>query len=681
MPFRGNAQQNDRLKELFKELKIEKKDSIRIYLMSEIAFEYENISLDKALHWYDKAITLSKKNNSNYWISRNYGYKGIVYQFLREYDSSVYYNKQGINVAGKMNDTLQQAKLYCNLGKTYFESDNLVASLSAFKKATYLATKLDNDLLKATSYRGIGVCYDKMENAEFALKYHKMAMYIDQRIDSPKDLAMDYNNIAAAYMDLEKFEEANTYYEKTIAIYKRIGMVGEELGVVYNNQASVQVDQENHQKALPLFFKAKQQFLLSKDQSSIPFINMNIASSYLKLNNIPMARKYIDSAFVKLNIQNNPRLTIYAQLILGEILMKENKHKEAAALILKTYNEKDSLETSFQKRELEELEIKFQTKEKDIKLKQSEAERKKKESELSLQKSINERRKLLVFSLLGIGLLLFFLFMNVRRSNIRTKQANELIAYQNKEITSSIRYAQNIQNAILPPTSLIKSWFPNHFILYKPKDIVAGDFYWFEKVDDLLFFAAADCTGHGVPGAMVSVVCHNALNQAVREYGLIDTAEILGKTRELVIQTFEKSSENIKDGMDISLCVLDPKTKKLQFSGANNSLLIFRKEQEEIIKLKADRQAIGYSDVLKPFSAHSIQLKSGDRIYAFSDGFADQFGHETGKKYKSKHLEEFLRSIQNNAIDFQGQLLNEEFEKWKGSNEQTDDVCVIGIEV
>lgn len=676
-----HSQRNDRLKELFSELKSEKKDSIRIYLMSEIAFEYESSSLDKAMDWYDKAIVLSKKNNSNYWLSRNYGYKGIVFQFLREYDSSVYYNKQGISVAGKLNDTLQQAKLYCNLGKTYFESDNLVASLSAFKKASHLSVLLKNDLLKATSFRGIGVCYDKMENAEFALKYHKMAMYIDQRIDSPKDLAMDYNNIAAAYMDLDKFEEANSYYEKTIAIYRSIGMVGEELGVVYNNQASVQVDQENHQKALPLFFKAKQQFLLSKDQSSVPFVNMNIASSYLKLNNIQMARSYIDSALAKLKIQNNPRLTINAQLILGEILMKENKHKEAAALILKTYNEKDSLESSFQKRELEELEIKFQTKEKDIKLKQSEAERKKKDSELSLQKSINERRKLFVFSLSGIGLLLFFLFLNVRRSNIRTKHANLLIEHQNKEITASIRYAQNIQNAILPPTSMIKSWFPNHFILYKPKDIVAGDFYWFEKVNDLLFFATADCTGHGVPGAMVSVVCHNALNQAVREHGLKDTCEILNKTRELVIQTFEKSNENIKDGMDISLCALDQKTNTLQFSGANNSLIIFRKEQHELVKLKADRQAIGYAEELKPFTSQSISLLTGDRIYALSDGFADQFGKQTGKKYKSKRLEEFLFSIQNQTVDLQYRSLEVEFENWKGNNEQTDDVCILCVEV
>lgn len=676
-------------------LKAEKNDSLKIFLMSEIGYEYESSSLETAMQWYDKAIALSKKKNSAYWLSRNYGYKAIVYQFLSDYDSSVQYNKLGIIVAGTINDSIQQAKLYCNLGKTHFESDDLVPALVSYKKTLSLALKLKNDLLTATSYRGIGVCYDKMRNAEFALKYHKMAMYIDLRLDSPRDLAMDYNNIAAAYMDLGKFDDANIYYEKTIKIYTEIGMVGEELGVVFNNQASVQSDIGNHQKALALFLKAKQQFLLSKDEGSVPFINKNIASSYLKLNDIPKARQYIDSALMKLTVYNNPRLALDAQLILGEILMRQNKHKEAAALLLQTYLAKDSLETSYQKRELEELEIKFQTKEKDIKLKQSEAERKKKETELSLQKSINERRKTLVFSLFGIGLLLLFLFLNVRKSNIHTKKANALIAMQNEEvliqkhiieekneeITSSIRYAQNIQNAMLPPTPLIAEWFPKHFVLYKPKDIVAGDFYWFEKIRNLLFFAAADCTGHGIPGAMVSVVCHNALNQSIREYSITNSADILNKTRELVIQTFEKSADNIKDGMDISLCVIDTTTQTLQFSGANNSLIVIKNGSNELIKLKADRQPVGFSDELKPFTSISIQLEKGDRLYAFTDGFADQFGGTQSKKYKSKRMEEYILSIQSEPLNTQNTLLGEEFDTWKGENEQTDDVCIVCIEI
>lgn len=688
------AQQNARQKELLKSLSKEKNDSLKIFYMSEIAFEYEGTSLDTALIWYDKAIGLARKTKSNYWIYRNYGFKGIVYQFMREYDSSVLYNQKAIYLAGKEKDTLQQAKLYCNLGKTYFENDKVVSSIQSYKKSLYLSKKIKNQQLISTGYRGLGVCYDKTGNADYALKYHMMAKNIDEKANSPLDMAMDYGNIAAAYMDLNKFDEADIYYQKTIKIYEELGMFGEELGIVYNNQASAQTEKNDHKKALALFLKAKEQFVLSKDEGSVPFINKNIASAYLELGQINKAKQYIDSALMDFSMKSNPRVTINAKLILAEILMKQNKHRQASELLLSVYNSKDSLEATYQKREIEELEIKFQTKEKDILLKQSAAEKKKQDSELSLQKSLNERRLILVFGLCGIGLLLLFLFLSVRRSNNRTKIANAKIAQQkeevllqkklieekNEEITSSIRYAQNIQDAILPSQETIDNFFPNNFVFYKPKDIVAGDFYWFEQRDELLFFAVADCTGHGVPGAMVSVVCHNALNQAVREYGLKDPSLILDKTRELVVSTFQKSENDIKDGMDISLCVINPHTNVLTFSGANNSLWIARSGELELIKLKADRQAIGFTHEPKPFTSHRLQLQSNDRIYAFTDGFADQFGGESVKKYKSGKMEQFIISIQREELHNQYIALLNEFNQWKGNTEQTDDVCIICIE-
>lgn len=693
LQFSVFGQPDSRIVELEQDLSKEKNDSLRIYLMSEIAYEYEAISLEKSLFWYDKAIALAKKSNSIYWLSKNYGYKAIALQFMLEYDSSVVYNQKAIQLAEQRQDTVQQVKLYCNLGKTYYENDKIVSAIGMYKKALGLAKKIDNKWLMATSYRGIGVCYRKMQNHRYSLMYHKSALELDLQMDSPRDLAMDYANIAVAYQDLKEWDKANGYLENAIKTYKDLGMQGEELAILYNNQASGESERNNHEKALNLFFKAKEQFLLSKEKGSVPFVNKNIASAYLALGKIELARIYIDSALLQLSMKANPRITIHAQLILAEILMNQSDFQRASQLLLNTYNQKDSLEASFQKREIEELEIKFQTKEKDIQLQQSETERKKKDAELSLQKSISERRQIVVFSLVGIGGLLLFLFLNVRRSNIRTKKANEQISMQkdelvhqkkvieekSEEITSSIRYAQSIQNAILPQQPLIDSFFPRNFVLYLPKDLVAGDFYWFEKHSNHLFFAAADCTGHGVPGAMVSVVCHNALNQAVREYKLTNSAEILNKTKELVIKTFEKSETDIKDGMDISLCVLDTSTNELQFSGANNSLLIVR--EGELIKLKGDRQPIGYSHEMKSFTTHNIQLKEKDRIYAFSDGYSDQFGGEKGKKFRSKNLEELLLSIQDLPLAEQKNVLLDTFNSWRGSAEQTDDVCVVGVEV
>jgi len=286
------------------------------------------------------------------------------------------------------------------------------------------------------------------------------------------------------------------------------------------------------------------------------------------------------------------------------------------------------------------------------------------------------------------AVILIFAYKRKEKDNAVLKNQKELIQLQkleveekNSEILDSINYAKRIQVAILPPDKMIQEFLPNSFILYKPKDIVAGDFYWIEKVGDLIVFAAADCTGHGVPGAMVSVVCHNALNRSVREFSLIEPGQILDKTRELVIEQFEKSEEEVKDGMDIALCVLNTKTRELKYSGANNPLWIVKSEEEELFEIKGDKQPIGKYAEIKEFSTHQVCLNKGDLIFVFTDGFADQFGGPRGKKFKYKTFKNLL--IQNKELGVKEQLAvyDKSFEDWKGDVEQLDDVCVIGVRV
>jgi len=198
-----------------------------------------------------------------------------------------------------------------------------------------------------------------------------------------------------------------------------------------------------------------------------------------------------------------------------------------------------------------------------------------------------------------------------------------------------------------------------------------------EHTDDKVLFAAADCTGHGVPGAMVSVICNNGLNRSVREHGLTSPGKILDKTREVVIQEFEKSEEEVKDGMDIALCSLNG--NKLQYAGAHNPLWIIRKG--EIIETKANKQPIGKFDNPLPYTTHSFDLEKGDSIYIFSDGYVDQFGGEKGKKFKAKAFRALLLSIQEKSMEEQRLLIDEAFEAWRGKLEQVDDVCVVGVRV
>ncbi len=247
------------------------------------------------------------------------------------------------------------------------------------------------------------------------------------------------------------------------------------------------------------------------------------------------------------------------------------------------------------------------------------------------------------------------------------------------EIESSVRYAKRIQQAILPQEKNVKKLLPDSFILYKPKDIVAGDFYFLEQKNDTVVFAAADCTGHGVPGAMVSVICNNALNRNFHEKGLTDPGELLNHTRDSIIQEFEKSDENVQDGMDISLCVLNSNFSVLNWSGANNPLFLIR--NNELIEFAPDKQPIGKFSNPKPFTTHEIILKKGDLIYVFTDGFQDQFGGEHGKKFKISKFKELLLSVCDFPLEIQLEEIEKVFENWKGDLEQVDDVCIIGLKI
>jgi serine phosphatase RsbU (regulator of sigma subunit) len=278
---------------------------------------------------------------------------------------------------------------------------------------------------------------------------------------------------------------------------------------------------------------------------------------------------------------------------------------------------------------------------------------------------------------LGFGIFVYNRLQITRKQKVVIEEQKGMVEEKNQEILDSINYAKRIQTAILPPVPIVNEYLPNSFVLYLPKDIVAGDFYWMEKKDSKIFFAAADCTGHGVPGAMVSVVCNNSLNRSVREYGLTEPGRILDQTKELVVQEFEKSEEEVQDGMDIALCSLEG--NKLKYAGAHNPLWIIR--NGEILETKANKQPIGKYDFAKVFDTYEIELQEGDTIYVFSDGYIDQFGGEKGKKLKSKAFKNMLLEIQNMSLADQKNYLIEAFHKWKGDLEQIDDVCVIGVRV
>ncbi len=293
----------------------------------------------------------------------------------------------------------------------------------------------------------------------------------------------------------------------------------------------------------------------------------------------------------------------------------------------------------------------------------------------------NQKLFILIIVLIIIFGFVLFIFFKTRKLNETIKSQSRLVQSQNKDIKDSIRYAERIQQAILPPVLEFTDKFPNSFIFHRPKDILSGDFYWIEENEDYLFVAAADCTGHGVPGALISIVNYNLLNKAVLEKNIYDPAEILDAVNNWLTESLHQTynASTVKDGMDVSIITINKKTKELKYAGAFNPIYIVNKTI--LREIKGDKFPVGMflGEKPKPFVSHSIHLEKNDVIYLFTDGFPDQFGGPKGKKYKYKQFKNLFTEINQLPINEQNKKIQAEFENWKKDFEQVDDVLIIGI--
>jgi len=287
-----------------------------------------------------------------------------------------------------------------------------------------------------------------------------------------------------------------------------------------------------------------------------------------------------------------------------------------------------------------------------------------------------------LLSVLFLSVAGYIIYYYVKRNRIiqkmlrKSKVETEL---RNTEITDSINYAQRIQNAIIPNEARVKTFFPNSFVIYLPKDIVAGDFYWLRETEDDVFFAVADCTGHGVPGAMVSVACSAALTRCINEFQLTRPSEILDKAKALIVETFDEGHDTVYDGMDITLIKQKKNSLAFEFAGAHNSLILVR--DGFMKEIKADNQPVARFYKEDPFTNHVLDVKKGDMMYLFSDGFRDQFGGPKRKKFMYKKFKNLLTETAQEGPEKQHQLLLKAFHDWKEGVEQLDDVTVVGIQI
>jgi serine phosphatase RsbU (regulator of sigma subunit) len=270
----------------------------------------------------------------------------------------------------------------------------------------------------------------------------------------------------------------------------------------------------------------------------------------------------------------------------------------------------------------------------------------------------------------------------IKKQHEDVLKQKDIISKKNEEITADLRYSQRIQEAILPRDEFIREILPQHFIVNIPKNIVSGDFYWLEKTNNKVILAVADCTGHGVSGALMHMMGIIFLNEIVKKKQIKEPGEIMGELRNYIMSSLHQTGKfgETQDGMDLALCTIDFDTYKLQFVGANNPLYIIN--NKGLTEIKGDRMPVGINiNYDKPFTTHEIKLQRGDTLYMFTDGYADQFGGLKGKKFRYKYFKELLIGINGSSLQKQKDIIKQTFYKWKGEHEQVDDVLIMGVKI
>jgi serine phosphatase RsbU (regulator of sigma subunit) len=605
------------------------------------------------------------------------------YDAIGEFAKEFNYGVEGLAIAKKINYRKGAANCFINIGNAFWYQSNYSKALENYLASLKINEEIGNKKGIAYSYLCIGDIYLSQGNFEKALENNLISVKTNEKIGNKKGISEAYNDRAVIYFTQGNYDKA---LETQLLAQKFAKEIGYNLivGTSYNIIGNIYQAQNNNSKALENYLSALQLFEDLGNKNSIATSYFCIGNLFLKENKNDESRNYLEKAMKLSKEIGSKEIIKNIYEINSDLAASQNNYKSAFEnyKLFIIYKDSTSNIESAKKTLQSQMQFDFDKKQ----LADSLYAKSEKEKIQEVAKVESKKQKLITFFIaLGLLFALTLASLIFRSLRIRNKQ-NKIITIQKsiveekqREITDSISYALRIQNALLPPQKLVKQYLKNSFILYKPKDIVAGDFYWMELINDKILFAACDCTGHGVPGAMVSIVCHNALNRAVREFGLSEPAAILDKTTEIVIENFAKSEENIKDGMDISLCAYNIKTNQLEWSGANNSLWII--QNGHLLETKADKQPIGVNENNKPFTNHLFTLNTGDTIYLFTDGFADQFGGEKGKKFMSKNLRELLAVNAHLPMQEQKKLLDKAFTEWIGNIEQIDDVTLIGVRV
>ncbi|OFY84494.1 MAG: hypothetical protein A3F72_13885 [Bacteroidetes bacterium RIFCSPLOWO2_12_FULL_35_15] len=692
------------------------KDTSKVNYLNALAWQLSFNNSDTALSLSKEALLLAENilaNNQDpslvkaikIGIGISYYQIGSFNDDKDEYALSMKYYSKALDVweellsSDNSNKTqikrikLQKATTLGNIGIVHRKQGNYPKALEYYLQALKLDEEIGGKNEIATDLGNIGTLYYMLKNYPKTLDYLFRALKMDEELGNKTGVARHLGNLGGVYGEQKENKKALDFYIKALKINEEINNKG---GIARNlgNIGSIYYTQKDYEQALTYFLRSLK--IREEIESKVLIASglRNIGMLYTATKKYSEAEDYLNRSLViaqELGSLNDIR---ESHLSLSNLFKATGKY----SIALEHYEEavaiKDSLFSSDKNKEITRKEMTYEYEKKEA---QSKAEQDKKD----VLTEVNAKKQQLILLFVSGGLLLVFIFAGfifralrftrkqkklIEEKNRQTEEQKKIIEEQkeiveekNKDIIDSINYAKRIQDALLKEQEHVSKHLPEHFILFKPKDIVSGDFYWALEKGKQFYLAAVDCTGHGVPGAFMSMLGVAFLNEITASNQLLTPSEILNQLRDKVVKELNQTGRDneTKDGMDMSLIRLDLETKELQWAGANNPLYIINKG--ELTEIKPDKQCIGYNDEMQPFNNHFFKMEGETSFYVFTDGYADQFGGVKGKKFKYSQMKELLLSIQNKPVAKQKETLNDTFLNWKGNLEQVDDVCVIGV--
>lgn len=615
-----------------------------------------------------------------------------------------------------------ESSCYLNIGQVYVDQGNYKEGAEYLLKGTKLKEELGDIRGVSTGYNNLGNVYQYQANYTEALKYHLKSLKIKEELKDNVGISMSYNNIGLVFSSQGKSDEALTYYKKAAAIQEKMNDIA-GLGNVYDNIGNIYNDKKNYEEGLKYHLKSLKARLAVDDKQGIGASYSNIGISYRLLGKYDQALPYCIKALKTSTQIGEKKGIVNSYSSLGGVYEMKKDYQNAlynydqALQLAKSINYKEGVLFSYENlassyagskqfdkalkyrhlghelrdsllnkdnfKQVTELNTKYETdkKEKEILLLTKD--------QILTEKTLKEQRLLRWGLIIGLSLLFIAVFSMYRRfrfkqkANLILEKQKQEIELQNTLIIDSIDYAKNIQELVLPDQNKIQHVFPESFVLYKPKSVVSGDFYWMNRIGNKLICAVTDCTGHGVPGAFMSLLGSNMLENGVNKNNVVQPSKILDALNKEVVSRIatQENIDDIKHGMDIAVISIDTSTNELQYSGAHNPIYIVR--GAELIEIKADKMTIGFDNKNNAivYTNKTTELKKGDMIYLFTDGFPDQIGGPKRKKFFYPPFRNLLSSVSSFDPATQLKKINEAHMEWLngGKFEQTDDILVMGI--